>query len=744
MYEDVRLSEDQLCVLENRRYFLEWCVNESNTSTKSLTMRLKSPQPFEPINKFNEEIDRTVLGDENQLTSIISKLSTISYTRPKDADLHSLLALQNLNRYLHVGLSVRGGSDSPGFLFLYELMTNHLKMKLLPDDCSYNWGALLTRYLPIQERRNKSLFMSILRMLAFNRTLSESIPKYEDNRRFKFSTVFRGQSVIQRLMSGIQQHVKEKRSEIQWPKPDRVLRFSPRVELKMDSLDSLREQDRTLVAVRVEDTSREILNVKRSELEGGLRLNLDEFVVPLGTLCSEFTKESTSGEIVKKEMEFLTRLKKHPRAKSRAAANIIERVSEDLKHYSDVASSAQKEVMILFSCFAFPSYNSNTFTQQQQQQKQLLTTSDIASVIRALEKIRDSDTKLAERALRSAMRISRKVKIDTKLTNQHPGVVTEQRQRLAFLLRRCHGQESEAWIELLLQCTMSIEGVDKLVRLNPFISRDQAESIISLCVLFMFVSSRIDHAERCLSTARAVLKSSSSSGEKDRLQSEKLAQLLRTKRHYISNNTFDPRLLAFEFIHNIILRKSQVDLINTFKQKIKSQQSTCHQMLMGSGKTTVVAPLLCLILNKFSTLTTQVVPRSLLEFSRSIVRQRFSAIVCKPVYTFRFDRFNGEPANVHANLLTAASTRGIVISDPTSLKSFALKFLELLNARCELTVALQNHKDALPQRGAILSLMNRVAVRIGLAQDTEAETRSQVERTRSLLVKDIHHCTQIL
>ena len=112
MYEDVRLSEDQICVLENRRDFLEWCVNESNTSTKSLTMRLKSPQPYEPINKFNEEIDRTVLGDENQLTSIISKLSTISYTRPKDADLHSLLAIQNLNRYLHVGLSLRGGSDS--------------------------------------------------------------------------------------------------------------------------------------------------------------------------------------------------------------------------------------------------------------------------------------------------------------------------------------------------------------------------------------------------------------------------------------------------------------------------------------------------------------------------------------------------------------------------------------------------------------------------------------------------------
>ena len=340
MYEDVSLSEDQLCVLENRREFLECCVNKS----KSMTIELKSPQPYESINNFNEEIDRTVLQDENQLTSIISKLSTISYSRPKDSDLHSLLALQHLNRYLQNGLSLRGGSDSPGFLFLYELMTNHLKMKLLPDDSSFNWGALLTRYLPIEERKKKSLYMSILRMLTFNKELSKSIPKYEDNRRFKFSTVFRGQNVIQRLMSGIKQHVKEKDSEIRWPQPSRVLRFSPRADFKMDSLDSLRDQDRTLVAVRVEDTSREILSVKQAELEGGLRLNLDEFVVPLSALCSEFTKESSSSEIVRKEMEFLTRLEKHPRAKSRAAANIITRVSEDLKHYSDVASTAKEEV----------------------------------------------------------------------------------------------------------------------------------------------------------------------------------------------------------------------------------------------------------------------------------------------------------------------------------------------------------------------------------------------------------------
>lgn len=37
-------------------------------------------------------------------------------------------------------------------------------------------------------------------------------------------------------------------------------------------------------------------------------------------------------------------------------------------------------------------------------------------------------------------------------------------------------------------------------------------------------------------------------------------------------------------------------------------------------------------------LITQVVPRALLEFSRSIMRERFSAVIRKPVYTFEFDR----------------------------------------------------------------------------------------------------------
>ena len=57
------------------------------------------------------------------------------------------------------------------------------------------------------------------------------------------------------------------------------------------------------------------------------------------------------------------------------------------------------------------------------------------------------------------------------------------------------------------------------------------------------------------------------------------------------SGVFDPRYLVFEFSYGILLRKSQVELVNEFV----SRGTMCHQMIMGAGKTTVVAPLLSLM-----------------------------------------------------------------------------------------------------------------------------------------------------
>ncbi len=58
-------------------------------------------------------------------------------------------------------------------------------------------------------------------------------------------------------------------------------------------------------------------------------------------------------------------------------------------------------------------------------------------------------------------------------------------------------------------------------------------------------------------------------------------------------------------------------------------QSVVKQMIMGAGKTTVVGPLLALMLADGKQLVTQVVPHALLEFSRSVMRSTFSCIVVR-------------------------------------------------------------------------------------------------------------------
>ena len=80
------------------------------------------------------------------------------------------------------------------------------------------------------------------------------------------------------------------------------------------------------------------------------------------------------------------------------------------------------------------------------------------------------------------------------------------------------------------------------------------------------------------------------------------------QRHYVDRGSleYDPRFLAFEFINNLVLRKQQCELVVRFVSAAAQGRSLCHQLIMGAGKTTVVAPLLALILGDGSQLLCQV------------------------------------------------------------------------------------------------------------------------------------------
>ena len=86
--------------------------------------------------------------------------------------------------------------------------------------------------------------------------------------------------------------------------------------------------------------------------------------------------------------------------------------------------------------------------------------------------------------------------------------------------------------------------------------------------------------------------------------SKNVASQLTTQRYYVRREErgnkggdgkgeedclyYDPRLLVFEFMQNIVLRQAQVELVRQFRDEcITGGSSRCHQMLMGAGKTTV-------------------------------------------------------------------------------------------------------------------------------------------------------------
>ena len=81
-------------------------------------------------------------------------------------------------------------------------------------------------------------------------------------------------------------------------------------------------------------------------------------------------------------------------------------------------------------------------------------------------------------------------------------------------------------------------------------------------------------------------------------------------------------------------------------------------MLMGGGKTTVVPPLLCLMLGDGAARAAGRAP-ALLEFSRGVMRSTFNSVITKPVVTPTSTATR--PSTRTAEKRGAIASRGVVI-----------------------------------------------------------------------------------
>jgi thiol-disulfide isomerase/thioredoxin len=173
--------------------------------------------------------------------------------------------------------------------------------------------------------------------------------------------------------------------------------------------------------------------------------------------------------------------------------------------------------------------------------------------------------------------------------------------------------------------------------------------------------------------------------------SQKVASDLSAARHYMGTVDagaveYDPRFLVFEYMSGFMLRRRQYELVKDFMTDANVSKSRVEQMIMGAGKTTVIGPMLALMLADGKSLVTQVCPDALLEMTRDVMRSCFSSVINKRVYSLAFDRSSTASNSVEAierlakKLELARQQGAVVCTTPGTVKSLMLKYVDLLQS----------------------------------------------------------------
>lgn len=150
----------------------------------------------------------------------------------------------------------------------------------------------------------------------------------------------------------------------------------------------------------------------------------------------------------------------------------------------------------------------------------------------------------------------------------------------------------------------------------------------------------------------------------------------------------------------------------------------------------MVGPLLALLLGDGKELVTQIVPASLLDFSRSCLRSTFSSLIQKPVYTFTFNRFQSIDKALYHKLSKAIQRKAILITTPTDMKSFQLKFIQTMHLLDECETRTNNTVKA----GFSLGNM------LGISGEAKAAARVATERAAlvTTLKQQANECVRVL
>jgi hypothetical protein len=396
---------------------------------------------------------------------------------------------------------------------------------------------------------------------------------------------------------------------------------------------------------------------------------------------------------------------KHEAAQTAPAASVLNRFKDDVTAFASSANTAKVSKVLHLSDldvanFFDPSVAETDKAQAENNLSQALA--GVRQLIRKLYEIRDADAQMVQDTIPMLESAANWVPAEKSAapTGGTTTVSSLSSAKTRFLLNRIAGQNAFAWVEFLFGMLLSSKGEEDLLKLNPYLSVETVTAINHLVSMSMLRANRLGHTNRCIGTAislEGLLVKALKVNKTDRAEEgkvlipklvqvgEELAKTVTLARHYMTSLSssaglfeYDPRYLVFEFVWNIQLRQKQVEIVNDFRHNLANDVSKVKQMIMGAGKTSVVAPLLALIVADGKSLVLSVVPKALVEMSRTRMRETFAAIMVKRIYTLDYDRSTTVTPSMRRSLENAAANRGVVVATPTTLKSIMLSYIETL------------------------------------------------------------------
>eukprot|EP00667_Euglena_gracilis_P000338 EG_transcript_338 len=315
----------------------------------------------------------------------------------------------------------------------------------------------------------------------------------------------------------------------------------------------------------------------------------------------------------------------------------------------------------------------------------------LARPLVTLDQVAQALVDLAERDLAVGLFATRET---VQLVSHPERAAHPVRHRLQVYARRRCG----AWPELGFAGLLAADPLALFQELNAGVTPAAVQLAMDLAALAMLTSTRYAHVLRTLREVRALraalerVQRQGAMAEAERLElglkRDGVARLLVTRRAYTQPAPdgggpalrFNPRYALFEFTASLILRASQVEMVARFLDAVGGGESIVRQMIMGAGKTTVINPLLCMMLGgQGQRLIVHVVPPALVDLSLPVLVRTFSAVLRKAIFLLACGRNNLIPPTLADKLTALRCSGGVVLATDTTIKSLILRFIEAVD-----------------------------------------------------------------